>query len=109
VGGKCLCLREQFINQGGFSMVNVGDDGDITELAGRHVMIPSTNQRARILPQLPCSRTIVSQHRHFRVFKDQCSGSMAPVFCTAKSQSDEYVEILSQCPAVTKVAASFAT
>ena len=29
IGATCL---EQFINEGGFAMVNVGDDGDITDL-----------------------------------------------------------------------------
>ena len=34
IGSKRACLAQQLVHQSGLAVVNVGDDGDITELAG---------------------------------------------------------------------------
>ena len=49
MGGKCGRLRQQLIHHGGLTMVNVSNDGDITDCA-RH-MYYLTILRARILTQ----------------------------------------------------------
>ena len=36
VSGKGAGLAEQLVNQGGFTVVNVGDDGDVADRASGH-------------------------------------------------------------------------
>jgi hypothetical protein len=48
VGGKSSGLLQQLVHHGGLAMVNVGDDGDVTEGA-RHNCLNRLGKKARIL------------------------------------------------------------
>ena len=52
VRSKSGGLSQQLIHEGGFAVVNVGDNGDVTDCA-RHDLLPAMIQRARILAHQP--------------------------------------------------------
>jgi hypothetical protein len=56
VGGECAGLTEQLVDQGGLAVVNVGDNGDVSEGAGHSGLgVGATRKKPKIISRAALS------------------------------------------------------